>query len=86
MKKTAFYDLDGTLTDPNEGITKCIQYALEKMDVDVPANERGRVAFAHHFPQSGTRIALRSRFQCTPYIWSGVKASGNLSRSLQRKR
>jgi phosphoglycolate phosphatase len=39
MKKTAFFDLDGTLTDPKEGITKCIQYALEKMDVDVPAND-----------------------------------------------
>lgn len=25
------FDLDGTLTDPYEGITKCIAYALEKM-------------------------------------------------------
>jgi phosphoglycolate phosphatase len=39
MKKTAFFDLDGTLTDPKEGITKCIQYALEKMDADVPEND-----------------------------------------------
>ncbi len=28
MYKTAFFDLDGTLTDPKEGITKCVQYAL----------------------------------------------------------
>lgn len=25
------FDLDGTLTDPEEGITKCVSYALEKM-------------------------------------------------------
>lgn len=27
--KYIFFDLDGTLTDPKEGITKCVQYALE---------------------------------------------------------
>ncbi|WP_061809352.1 HAD family hydrolase [Rossellomorea vietnamensis] len=30
------FDLDGTLSDPKEGITKSIQYALEKMGVEVP--------------------------------------------------
>ncbi len=29
---TVFFDLDGTLTDPKEGITRCIQYALEKLE------------------------------------------------------
>lgn len=29
MYKFAFFDLDGTLTDPKEGITKCVSYALE---------------------------------------------------------
>ena len=28
---TVFFDLDGTLTDPKEGITRCIQYALEQL-------------------------------------------------------
>lgn len=28
------FDLDGTLTDPKEGITKSVQYALRKMDID----------------------------------------------------
>ncbi|MCH5185131.1 MAG: HAD-IB family phosphatase [Oscillospiraceae bacterium] len=28
MYKTVFFDLDGTLTDPKEGITKCVSYAL----------------------------------------------------------
>ena len=31
-----FFDLDGTLTDPKEGITKSIEYALNAMDVEVP--------------------------------------------------
>ncbi len=31
------FDLDGTLTDPKEGITKCFRYALEKMGVESPA-------------------------------------------------
>lgn len=32
-----FFDLDGTLTDPKAGITRCIQYALEGQDVPVPS-------------------------------------------------
>jgi phosphoglycolate phosphatase len=31
-----FFDLDGTLTDPKEGITRCIQYALEKLKRPCP--------------------------------------------------
>ena len=27
------FDLDGTLTDPKEGITRCVQYALAKMNI-----------------------------------------------------
>ena len=33
------FDLDGTLTDPREGITRCIQYALETMNLPVPPEE-----------------------------------------------
>jgi len=32
----ALFDLDGTLTDPRTGITRCIQYALERMGRPVP--------------------------------------------------
>ena len=32
-----FFDLDGTLTDPREGITGCIQYALTQLGVAVPS-------------------------------------------------
>lgn len=36
--KNVLFDLDGTLTDPREGITLCIQYALEKLGLKcIPA-------------------------------------------------
>lgn len=34
MYSTIFFDLDGTLTDSREGITKSIMYALDKMPVN----------------------------------------------------
>ena len=30
------FDLDGTLTDPREGITRCIAHALERMGIEPP--------------------------------------------------
>lgn len=33
------FDLDGTLTDPGEGITNSIRYALEKMSCPVPGQK-----------------------------------------------
>ena len=33
MYKYILFDLDGTLTDPKEGICRSVQYALEKMDI-----------------------------------------------------
>ena len=35
--KHILLDLDGTLTDPKEGITKSVQYALEQMSVNPPS-------------------------------------------------
>jgi orotate phosphoribosyltransferase len=34
--KTVLFDLDGTLTDPGEGITKAVAYALASFGIDVP--------------------------------------------------
>ncbi|MBD3109192.1 HAD family hydrolase [Bacillus sp. AGMB 02131] len=34
--KIILFDLDGTLSDPKEGITKSVQYALRKFGVDEP--------------------------------------------------
>ena len=36
MYKAIFFDLDGTLTESGEGITKSVQYALEKLGVSAP--------------------------------------------------
>jgi phosphoglycolate phosphatase len=36
---TIFFDLDGTLTDPKPGITRSIQYALDKLDCAVPPED-----------------------------------------------
>ncbi len=36
QETTVFFDLDGTLTDPKEGITRSIQYALEQLGHEVP--------------------------------------------------
>ncbi|ATN82245.1 HAD family hydrolase [Coxiella burnetii] len=35
--KYLLFDLDGTLTDPKEGITRSVQYALEQMNVACPS-------------------------------------------------
>ncbi len=37
--KAVFMDLDGTVTDPRVGITRCIQVALERMGFAVPPME-----------------------------------------------
>lgn len=36
MSSAVLFDLDGTLTDPKSGITKCIIYALERMGRPAP--------------------------------------------------
>jgi phosphoglycolate phosphatase len=36
---STFFDLDGTLTDPKPGITRCIQYALEHLGFPVPTQD-----------------------------------------------
>lgn len=36
MKQYILFDLDGTLTDPKEGITTCVQYALADFGIDEP--------------------------------------------------
>ena len=36
MYQTILFDLDGTLTDPKEGITKCVQFGLRHFGIDQP--------------------------------------------------
>ena len=35
MYKTVLFDLDGTITDPKEGITRSVRYALRKFSIDI---------------------------------------------------
>ena len=39
---TLFFDLDGTLTDPREGITRCLQYGLKQLGRPFPPQAEGR--------------------------------------------
>lgn len=39
MAAHVYFDLDGTLTDPYEGITRCILYALDRLGVPHPGEE-----------------------------------------------
>lgn len=34
------FDLDGTITDPKEGITRCVQYALKAFEIEEPDLDR----------------------------------------------
>ena len=43
MYKAILFDLDGTLTESGEGITKSVQYALEKIGKPEPDREKLRV-------------------------------------------
>lgn len=43
MYKIILFDLDGTLTQSGEGITKSVQYALEKMGIEAPDLEALKV-------------------------------------------
>ncbi len=40
MSQIILFDLDGTLTDSAEGITKCVQYALKHFGIDEPDLEK----------------------------------------------
>ncbi len=40
MYRYLFFDLDGTLMDPREGITRCVQYALHSLGIEEPDLER----------------------------------------------
>ena len=42
MSKYVYFDLDGTLTDPFEGISNSIAYALERLGSKRPADEKLR--------------------------------------------
>jgi phosphoglycolate phosphatase len=38
MHRSLFFDLDGTLTDPRDGITRCIRHALDRLQIPTPTD------------------------------------------------
>ena len=46
--KYIFFDLDGTLTDPGEGITNSVAYALKKYGIEVQIVKDGTQAYFSH--------------------------------------
>ena len=40
MTEVILFDLDGTLTDPKEGITRCVQYGMEALGYHEPDREK----------------------------------------------
>ncbi len=57
MTKAILFDLDGTLTDSGEGITKCAQYAFQKLNLKSPSLDDLRIfvgpPLARSFAQKG---------------------------------
>ena len=62
MTQALLFDLDGTLTDPREGITRCIAHALERMGLAPPPLEELTFAIGPPLRQSFARLlATESR-------------------------
>ena len=74
--KVILFDLDGTISDPKVGITKSVQYALQKMNIDEPDLDKLECFIGppiqasfpefYHFNESETQRAIeyyRERFK-----------------------
>ena len=48
MFDTILFDLDGTLTDPGEGITNSVAYALKKFGIEVSEKRELYKFIGHH--------------------------------------
>ena len=61
MKRSAnvLVDLDGTLTDPFEGIAGCIRHAMRSMELEAPQEDELRGAIGPPLRQSFARLLAR---------------------------
>ena len=69
----ALFDLDGTLTDPEVGITTCIAYGLEKVGAEIP-------------PQSELRAWIGAPLQATLFEHLGSRALADRALAFYRER
>ncbi len=56
MIHNVFFDLDGTLTDPKDGITRCIQFALGRLEREAPPNDELLWCIGPPLKQSFSRL------------------------------
>lgn len=58
--KVILFDLDGTISDPKIGITKSVQYALKKMNIDEPDINQ-----LEHFIGPSLRLSFEQSYRFT---------------------
>jgi len=65
MEHIILFDLDGTLTDPKEGITKSVQHALRAYGIEEPDLEGFIRKLETHYPSTEyvNRLITHSRGQ-----------------------
>lgn len=95
--KYLLFDLDGTLTDPKEGITKCFQYALESFGIHEPDADKLTwvigpplmESFAQGYgftPEQAKQGTVKYRERYTPVGWKENVAYPGIARTLRRLR
>ena len=56
-----FFDLDGTPTNPKEGITGCVQYSLEQMGAPVPSKDELTSCIGTPLVENSTKLVGADR-------------------------
>ena len=80
-----FFDLDGTLTDPGEGITNSVAYALKKFGIEPPEREALYPFIGPPLGDSFARFYGMSESECelaVKYYREYYSASGMLENAL----
>ncbi|SDF58948.1 HAD family hydrolase [Phytopseudomonas seleniipraecipitans] len=68
QQNTVLFDLDGTLTDPREGITRSVQYALAQLDIHEP----DLVALEHFIGPPLLQCFMQTYSLSEPRAWDAV--------------
>ena len=77
MEETILFDLDGTLTDPKDGITRSVQYALQSFGIEEPDLDKLEVfigpplkemfmEYAHLTAEEGDQAVAKYRERFAP--------------------
>ena len=74
-KKLFLFDLDGTLSDSSEGITKAVSYALESFGIEVPDRKELSCFIGPPLPESFQKFYIQKRQGIEIYLTPSVAAS-----------